>query len=120
MRTKQNIELPDPVLAVRGDFGDGVRALVEAKLASVVRHAHEPVLSVRVEVDRHPDPAVARPVAVKVGLDVNGHPLHASATARTLRDAIDVVVDRVVRQLDDRPFAHPHRRRRRPPPSTSD
>ncbi len=103
--------MPQPVLTVRGEFGDGLTDLVTEKLAVVARHAHQPVLAVRVELDRHPDPAVARPVAAKASVDLNGRQVHAEATARTARDAVDRMVERVVRQLDGRPRA-PHRRHR--------
>lgn len=105
------IELPEPILTVRGEFGDGLADLVTKKLAPVARHAHEPVLTIRVELDRHTDPAVARPVVVRAGVDVNGRQLHAAATARTARDALDLVIGRLIRQMDDRPHV---RRWRRP------
>ena len=113
MRIKQNSELPTPVLTVRGDFGDGVADLVATKFARFARHAHQPVLSVRVDLERHADPAVELPVAVAVTVDVNGHPVHATADGRTLRDAVDLVADRVVRRLDDRfrPSRAPRTRR---------
>jgi hypothetical protein len=113
MRIKQITEMPEPVLTVRGDFGDGLAELVDKKLTTVARHAHEPVLSVRVELHRHSDPAVARPVAARMNVDVNGRQLTASAMGRTARDAVDLMVDRVVRQMDDRPHAHRRRRRAR-------
>jgi ribosome-associated translation inhibitor RaiA len=105
--------MPRPVVAARGEFGDGLTELVTTKLAVVARHAHHPVLAVRVELDRHADPAVARPVAAKVSVDLNGRQVHAEAIGRTAREAVDRMVDRVVRQLDDRPRA-PRRRRRAP------
>ena len=96
------VELPEPILTTRGEFGDGLVELVTGKLAAIARHAHEPVLSIRVDLDRHTDPAVALPVEVRVAVDVNGHVVHAAATGRHARDAIDVVVGRLIRQLDDR------------------
>ncbi len=109
MRTKPNIAIPTPRLVVRGRFGSDVATLVARKLAPVARHAHGPVLDVHVTLTRHENPAVGRPVAVEVNLDVNGRPVHAEAGADTLRNAVDEVVDRLVRQLDARP---PARRRR--------
>ena len=108
MRTNEIIAMPQPVLTVRGEFGDGLADLVAKKLAVVARHAHRPVLAVRVELERHPDPEVARPVAAKASVDLNGTQVHAEATARTAREAVNRMVERMVRQLDDRPRA-PHR-----------
>ena len=107
--------MPEPILTVRADFGDGVAELVATKLAPIARHAHEPVLAMRVELDRHADPAVVRPVVVRAGVDFNGRQVHATATGRNARDAMDVVVGRLVRQMDDRPhtrrWRHPKSRR---------
>lgn len=111
MRTKHEVDLPEPILTVRGDFGDGLAELVTGRLAVITRHAHEPVLAIRVDLCRHHDPAVAIPVAAKANVDFNGRQLHAAATGRTARDAVDRMVDRLIRQMDDRPHA---RRRRRP------
>jgi ribosome-associated translation inhibitor RaiA len=106
MRSKQVFELPEPILTVRGDFGDDVAELVTRRLAVIARHAHEPVLAIRVDLYRHDDPADASPVTTKANIDFNGRHLHATATGRTARDAMDRMVDRLVRQMDDRPHAH--------------
>ena len=106
------ITLPEPVLTTRGEFGDGLAELLATKLAVIARHAHEPVLSIRVEVDRHADPAVPLPVDVRANVDVNGTPVVATASGRTARDAVDVLVARLVRQMDDRPRTHRERRTR--------
>ena len=111
MRTKHVVELPEPILTVRGEFGDGLAELVTRKLAVIARHAHEPVLAVRVKVDRHADPAVECPVVARANIDVNGRQVHAAATGRTARDAVADMVTKVIRQMDDRP--HAHRRERR-------
>lgn len=95
--------MPQPVLTVRGDFGDGLDELVTDKLAVVARHAHHPVLAIHIELDRHPDPAVAEPVAAKANIDLNGTVVHAEATARTAQGAVSRMVDKMIRQLDDRP-----------------
>ena len=108
------MRLPEPILTTRGEFGDGLAELVTAKLAVIARHAHEPVLGIRVELDRHTDPAVPRPVGARADVNVNGRHVHAAATARTARDAVDVLVTRLVRQMDDRPHAHRRRHTRRP------
>ena len=108
------VELPKPIVTTRGEFGDGLADLVTAKLTPIAKHAHEPVLAIRVELERHVDPAVAHPVGVRADVNVNGRHVHAGATARTVRDAIDSLVSRLVRQLDDRPRDRGRRRPRKP------
>jgi ribosome-associated translation inhibitor RaiA len=111
MRSNEITAMPRPALTVRGEFGEGLAELLTRKLVAAARHAHQPVLAIRVELDRHPDPAVARPVVAKVSVDLNGRQVHAAATARTAREAVDRMVERMVRQFDDRPRT-PRRRRR--------
>ncbi|MFI7680136.1 HPF/RaiA family ribosome-associated protein [Actinophytocola sp. NPDC049390] len=107
------VELPEPILTTRGEFGEGLAELVATKLAALARHAHEPVLAIRVELDRHADPAMPCPVGARADVDVNGRHVHAAATARNARDAVGLLVRRLVRQMDDRPHTHRGRRRRR-------
>lgn len=111
MGTRQKVDMPAPILTVRGEFGAGLAELVEKKVATIARHAHEPVLAIRVELDRHAGPAVGEPVTAKADVDLNGRRIRATATGRTAVKALDVVIDRVTRQMDDRPHAHRWRRR---------
>lgn len=115
MRTKP-ITLPTPRLVVDGDFGVDVDALVTAKLARLTRHAGRPILDIRVQLIRHPHPTGEQPVEVEVNLDLNGRMVRAEAAAQGARDALDRVVDRLVRQLEERPAHHrgrgAHQRRR--------
>jgi ribosome-associated translation inhibitor RaiA len=97
--------MPQPVLTVRGEFGGGLDELVAEKLTVVARHAHHPVLAIHIELDRHPDPAVEEPVVAKANIDLNGRLVRAEASARTARGAVGRLMDKVVRQLDDRPRA---------------
>jgi ribosome-associated translation inhibitor RaiA len=103
VKITQRNQMPQPVLTVRGEFGGGLDELVAEKLAVVARHSHHPVLAVHIGLDRHPDPAVAEPVVAKANIDLNGRHVHAEATARTVQDALGRLMDKVVRQLDDRP-----------------
>ncbi|MPZ81780.1 MAG: hypothetical protein GEV28_15795 [Actinophytocola sp.] len=109
MRTRPTITLPVPRIVVRGEFGVDVAELVTRKLAPVARHAHVPLLDMHVRLTRHENLAGGRPVIVEVTLDVNGRQVRAEADAHGARDALDRVVDRLVRQLDSPP--DPRRRR---------
>lgn len=100
--TRPHVTLPAPRIAVHGEFGTNVAELVTKKLAPVARHTRRPVLDVHVRLDREENPAIEHPVVVDVTLDVNGTPVRAKAAADGLRDALDQVVDRLVRQLDSR------------------
>lgn len=101
--------LPEPTLVVRGEFGEGLADLVADKTAAIAAYTREPVLSIRVALDRLPDPGVTLAVAARVTVDVNGRTVHASAIARTASDAMDLAIDRVTRKMADQP-RRPRRR----------
>lgn len=87
---------------MRGEFGVDVAELVTRKLAPVVRHVHAPVLDVRVRLTRRQHHPGGHPVELEVTMDVNGTPVRAEASARGVLDAVDRVVTRLVRQLEER------------------
>ncbi|HZC69812.1 MAG TPA: HPF/RaiA family ribosome-associated protein [Jatrophihabitans sp.] len=72
---------------------------LHAKVAVVLRQAHEPVLFVRAKLAVLPDPAVTRPAIAQVNVDLNGRVLRAQAAQPTLREAIDDVQDRLHERL---------------------
>jgi ribosomal subunit interface protein len=101
MRTKP-ITLPTPRLVLDGAFGVDVAEIVTAKLARLTRHASRPILDIRVRLIQQPHLVDEPRVVVEVNLDLNGRVIRAEAGANGVRDALDRVVDRLVRQLDDR------------------
>jgi ribosome-associated translation inhibitor RaiA len=70
-----------------------------AKVRSVLQHVTRPVLAARVTLTMSADPAVARPAVAQATIDVNGRILRAEATGRTMRDAIELMADRLRAQL---------------------
>jgi ribosome-associated translation inhibitor RaiA len=70
-----------------------------AKVHAVLRHVSRPVLSARVTLTMSADPAVARPALAQATIDVNGRILRAEAAGRTMRDAIELMADRLRARL---------------------
>ena len=70
-----------------------------AKVRSVLAHLARPVLSARVTLTMSADPAVARPAAVHATIDVNGRIVRAEAAGPTMRDAIELMADRLRARL---------------------
>lgn len=64
--------------------------------------APRPVLRGRVVLNQEADPARERPAVVKASLDFGGRPVRARATARRMLDAIDLLEQRLRRNLEDR------------------
>jgi hypothetical protein len=93
---------PACVIDVRteGPFPATAEAYARDKVGAVLRLAHEPVLSARVRLTRHADPAVPRPVIVKANLDVNGRPVRACVAAATEREGVDLLEARLRSKLE--------------------
>jgi len=73
--------------------------LAIAKVRSVLRHVTRPVLSARVALTMSADPAVSRPAVAEATIDVNGRIIRAEAAGRTMRDAIELMADRLRARL---------------------
>ncbi|HVB45920.1 MAG TPA: HPF/RaiA family ribosome-associated protein [Streptosporangiaceae bacterium] len=73
--------------------------LAVMRVRSELRKAHEPVLFARVKLTLSADPAVERPAIAQVNVDLNGRPIRAQANAATMRDAIEMLSDKLRIQL---------------------
>lgn len=71
-----------------------------SRIGNALEHASEAILSTHVHLTRHKDRAVAQPFVASATVDMNGRIVHATATAASEHDAIDLLADRVRRQLD--------------------
>jgi len=77
-----------------GIVPETARELAVAKVRSVLGHVTRPVLSARVTLTM-----VARPAAAQATIDVNGRIVRAEAAGRTMRDAIELMADRLRARL---------------------
>ena len=70
-----------------------------AKVRSVLGHVARPILSARVTLTMSADPAVTRPAVAQATIDVNGRIVRAEAAGPTMRDAIELMADRLRARL---------------------
>jgi ribosome-associated translation inhibitor RaiA len=70
------------------------------RIGNALEHAGEPILSVHVRLSRHRDPAVALPVVAHANVDLNGRVINAHASGATEHEAVDLLADRIRRQID--------------------
>ncbi len=92
---------PTPVVVhTTGAVPEGLPKLANVKISSVLRRVREPVLSARVTLTMAADPAVERPALAQATVSVNGRPVRAQADARTMREAVDHLVQRLRVRLD--------------------
>lgn len=93
-------EFPITVVA-DDDIPERVRAHAVENLVHVARFAPRPVLHARVTLRKHRDPARDRPAVAKAALDVSGRSVRAHVAAAHLIEAIDLLADRLRRNLED-------------------
>ena len=88
-------------IEVSSSIGSDAASYARERVAKALARCGEPILSARVRITRHRDPAVAQPVVVQVNVDVNGRLITAEATGKTSHEAIDFVEERLSRRLAD-------------------
>ncbi len=88
-------------------------AYARRKILAAARASQAPVRFGRVKFTHEPNPSIARPAIVTVTLDVDGHPVRAQSAGRTTREAVDLLEERLRRQLVDAHHRLAFLRRRR-------
>ncbi|MFJ2837967.1 sigma 54 modulation/S30EA ribosomal C-terminal domain-containing protein [Nocardia sp. NPDC087230] len=93
-----------PEATVRISLGRHVSAAAteyaREKIGCALRSASEPVLSVRVRLVGHADPAVVEPIMAQANVNMAGVAVRAQVTAATTREAIDALADRLRVRLE--------------------
>jgi len=79
----------------RGDVPEGAVSFAVRRVTSLLGVASEPVLFARVKLTMAADPAVQRPAAAQVNIDLNGRLLRAEAAGETMREAVEHACDRM-------------------------
>src|SRR5579859_7731847 len=83
-----------------GAVPEDAQEFAVAKVRSGLRHVAKPVLSARVTLTMSADPAVPLPAGAQATIDVNGRIVRAEAAGQTMRDAIELMADRLQARLD--------------------
>ncbi|MCG7592611.1 HPF/RaiA family ribosome-associated protein [Mycobacterium sp. PSTR-4-N] len=89
----------DVDVTVRGDL-PGAADYARTKIGELGRVSHRRVLSARVRLSRHHDPAVDAPVVAQANLIVGGRLVRAQVHAVTAREAVDLLQAKLRRQLE--------------------
>lgn len=104
----------------RGHIPDRVKDYAVEKLSKLERYAPRPILYTKLEILHEGNPAIGTPFSAKASMDVNGGVLHATVSAKTPEAAIDILHDRLRRQIErvhDAKDSKPsHRGHEKPPP----
>ncbi|MET7402418.1 HPF/RaiA family ribosome-associated protein [Dactylosporangium sp. NPDC005572] len=92
----------DVTVQVQPGMGRRVQVYAREKVAAAIGHTGRPVLFARVRLDRIGNPAATRPVTARAEIDLNGHVLHAEAHADTPYEAVDLLQDHLLAQMERR------------------
>lgn len=88
-------------LSTRGTVGTADRRYAEEKIIRVGKLSPRPVIFGRIILREEPNPAVERRSVVEATLDVSGRIIRTQVAAPRMREAIDLLEDRLRRQLDE-------------------
>ncbi len=91
----------DIEITARGEVGAGDRRYAEDKLTRVGRFAPRPIIRARATLAEETNPAIERRAVAEASLDVSGRIVRAHVAARQMREAVDLLEERLRRRLDE-------------------
>ncbi|MDI2124786.1 HPF/RaiA family ribosome-associated protein [Yinghuangia seranimata] len=94
------VVVPEIKVEAQGDLPRGADEYARGKIAALLESVREPVLFARVRLTQTRNPATERPAVAQAGVDVNGRQARAQVAAATMTEAVDLLQDRLARQLD--------------------
>jgi ribosome-associated translation inhibitor RaiA len=103
------------IVTTKGEVSEAAREYAAEKIARLHQHAHGPVLLTRVKLTRADGEGESGAIA-EAALDVDGRLVRGQVAARRFEEAIDLLVDRMIRQLDQAAAKARTRERRAPDP----
>jgi ribosomal subunit interface protein len=88
------------IVTTKGEVTEAAREYAEAKVARLHQHAHGPVLLTRIKLTHAEGREVERSAIAEAALDVDGRLVRGQVAAHRIEEAIDLLIDRMIRQLD--------------------
>ena len=82
------------------EVNDSIRSYVERRLQKLDRRVHE-LTEVEIELAVERNPSIAESQVAEATVHLKGHTLRARETARDMKEAIDELSDKLVRQVRD-------------------
>jgi ribosome-associated translation inhibitor RaiA len=107
MNRLQNRTATDIVVLTRGELSLAASEYAREKLLATLERLDEPVLEARVKLTQEANHAVAKPSIAQATVDLNGRPVRVHVAAATMREAVDLLQDRLKARLA-RVRAHRH------------
>jgi len=89
----------EPRVVVRGDVPNDLVSYARDEMMRFVSKVGRPVLDLELRLLHDADPARDRPCHAELAVDLGGIPVRGRAAARTMREAIDLAMDRLERRV---------------------
>lgn len=86
-------------VTTHGEVGDADKEYALEKIERLLPRASAKVLHARLKLQQEPNPALDRPAVAEMSVDVNGRVVRAHVAARQMSEAVDLLEDRLRRQL---------------------
>ncbi|MBX7159097.1 MAG: HPF/RaiA family ribosome-associated protein [Acidimicrobiia bacterium] len=90
---------PEPSVSTHGKVPHGAVDYAKRKVEALYRAAPRPVVHAAIRLEREMKAGLERPATTEVSLDISGRNVRAKVAAPTLHESIDLVEDRLRRQL---------------------
>lgn len=88
------------IVTTKGEVSEAARQYAEGKVGRLHQHAHGPVLLTRIKLTHAEGREVERSAIAEAALDVDGRLVRGQVAATRMEEAVDLLVDRMIRQLD--------------------
>lgn len=89
----------EPTVSTHGKVPHGAVEYAKRKVEALYRAAPRPVVHAAIRLEREAKPGLERSATAEVSLDLSGRSVRAKVAAPTIHEAIDLVEDRLRRQL---------------------
>lgn len=101
------------IVTTKGEVSEAAREYAAGKVPRLHQHAHGPVLMTRIKLTQAEGQDVERNAIAEAAMDVGGRLVRGQVAAHRIDEAVDLLVDRMIRQLDQA-AAKARSRERRP------
>jgi ribosome-associated translation inhibitor RaiA len=88
------------IVTTKGEVSESAREYAVGKVSRLHQHAHGPVLLTRVKLTHADGQDVEHSAIAEASLDVDGRLVRGQVVAHRIEEAVDLLVDRMIRQLD--------------------
>lgn len=89
----------EPTVSTQGKVPHGAVEYAKRKVESLYRAAPRPVLHASIRLEHETNPGLERPATAEASLDLSGRSVRAKVAAPTMHEAVDLLEDRLRRQL---------------------